>query len=117
MGEHTVTRRRDIGDALLAWIAVGCLLFTATAIVFEIVASTAANSAAPAWVTLVVPLAWPQLLRVAWWLAVAGAALGFHISMRRLGFGQPRPIVFFSVAPFVTFALGIAAGADWATWH
>jgi len=28
-----------------------------------------------------------------------------------------RPVVVLSVAPFVLFATGIAAGADWATWH
>lgn len=83
----------------------------------EVVGGTGANSPVPGWAEHVVPLAWPQWVRVVWWLVVAGAALGFRINLHRLGFRQRAPVVVLSVAPFLAFAIGIAAGADWATWH
>lgn len=63
------------------------------------------------------PLAWPQPVRVAWWLAVATAMLVFRVLLGRAGFPQRRSVVVLSTAPFVIFAAGIAIGADWATWH
>lgn len=87
------------------------------AVALEVLAGAAANSTVPAWVTWVVPLAWPQYVRVVWWLAVAAAALAFRLSLRRLGLRQRSWIVVVSVAPFVIFAAGIAFSADWATWH
>jgi hypothetical protein len=54
---------------------------------------------------------------VLWWLVVAAAALGYRLSMHRLGIRQRPLVVALSVAPFVAFAAGIALSADWATWH
>jgi len=101
----------------LGFAALGCATLVCTALVLEVLGGMAANSNAPAWATYVVPLAWPQALRVVWWLVVAGAALGFRVALRRLGFRQRPVMVAASVVPFVVFAAGIAAGADWATWH
>lgn len=102
--------------ARLGFAALGCATLVVVALVLEVLAGTAANSAVPAWARYV-PLAWPQPLRALWWLAVAGAALGFRVALHRLGFRQRRAVVVASVVPFVVFAAGIAAGADWATWH
>lgn len=88
-----------------------------SAVVLEMLAGSAANSPVPSWATWIVPLAWPQYVRVAWWMAVAVAALAFRLSLRRLGFRQRPWLVVVSVAPFVIFATGIALSADWATWH
>ncbi|MGH9176974.1 MAG: hypothetical protein ACRD0N_00265 [Acidimicrobiales bacterium] len=109
--------QRDRTAARLGWAALGCATLVVSAIVLEVVGGTAANSPAPGRARYVVPLAWPAAWRVVWWLAVAAAALGLRVALHRLGFRQRRLIVTASVAPFVVFAAGIAAGADWATWH
>ena len=108
------------GDQLGGWWlagAVGCFVFVAGAVTVEVLAGMAANSPVPAWAERWVPLAWPRWARALWWLVVAAAAAGFRLSLARLGMRQRAWIVLASVAPFVAFSLGIAAGADWATWH
>lgn len=97
-------------------VFVGSLLFVATAIVLEVLAGEGAassTSGAPRFV----PLAWPQPVRVAWWLAVAGSATAFRMSLRGLGLPARRNSDVATVAPFPVFAGGIAFGADWATSH
>lgn len=111
------TGEREGATARLALTALGCALFVGVAVVSEVVSGAAANSPVPSWAEEVVPLAWPQPLRVVWWLAVAAAAYGFRASLRRLGFRQHPVVVVLSVAPFVVFAVGVALGASWATWH
>jgi hypothetical protein len=95
---------------------LGGLLFTIGAVILEVVSSSYANSAVPGWAHWV-PLAWPQPLRVGWWLAVAAAAGGFRWSLGQLGMQPHRLVTALTAAPFVAFAAGIGAGADWATWH
>ncbi len=109
--------RPDRSTARLGFAALGCATLVGAALVLEVLGGMAANSTFPAWATYVVPLAWPQPLRVLWWLVVAGAALGFRVALHRLGFRQRPVMVAASVVPFVVFAAGIAVGADWATWH
>ena len=99
------------------FLAIGCAALVVWAIVAEILAGANANSSVPAWADNVFSLAWPPPLRVLWWLAVAGAALGYRIALHRLGFRQRWWVVVVSVLPFVVFAAGVAIGADWATWH
>ncbi len=101
------------------WVLVaglGGLVFTMGAVLLEVVSSSYANSAVPGWAHWV-PLAWPQPLRVLWWLTVAAAAGGFRWSLGRVGLRPSRVVTALTVAPFVVFAAGIGAGADWATWH
>lgn len=100
-----------------AFVAAGSAAAVLSAVVLEVLAGAAANSAVPSWARWVVPLAWPQYVRVVWWLAVAAAALTFRLSLGRLGLRQRPWLVVASVAPFVIFAVGIAFSADWATWH
>ena len=98
------------------FVFVGSLLFVTAAIVLEVLAGEGAassTSGAP-WF---VPLTWPQPVRVAWWLAVAGSAAAFRVSLRRLGLPAHRTADVATVAPFLLFAGGIASGAGWATWH
>lgn len=110
-GNRAVATRRT------AVVAAGSAVAVLCAIALEVVAGSSANSAVPFWAKWLVPLAWPQYVRVVWWLAVASAAFAFRLSLRRLGVRQPAWLVTLSVAPFVLFATGIAFGADWATWH
>jgi hypothetical protein len=91
-------------------------LFVVTAVVLEVTGGANANSPVPDWAHLV-PIGWPQWVRVVWWLAVAGAAYAFRLGLRRLGMPTRRLGDVVAVAPFVAFATGIAMGADWATWH
>jgi hypothetical protein len=86
-------------------------------VALEVVSGLNANSPVPAWAEQATPLAWPQPARVAWWLTVAGAMYAFRFLLGRAGMPQRRLVVVLSVAPFVLFAAGVAAGADWATWH
>lgn len=104
-------------DRRLALVALGTAVFTVLAVVLEIAAGVLANSAVPAWATRLVPLAWPRVARVAWWLTVAAAMATFHGSLHRLGLGQARLLVVASVAPFLIFAAGVATGQSWSTFH
>ena len=48
---------------------------------------------------------------------VAGAAGLFRLGLQRLGFRQRLLVVMASIGPFVAFAVGIATGSSWSTWH
>ncbi len=101
------------------WVLVaglGGLVFTMGAVILEVVSSSYANSSVPGWAHWV-PLAWPQPLRVARWLAVATGAAGFRWSLGQVGLRPSRVVTALTVGPFVVFAAGIGVGADWATWH
>lgn len=101
----------------IPWWGLGAGLFALGAVVLELVGSAWANSPVPEAVAALVPLAWPAPARVVWWLCVAAAAGAFHLGMARAGH-RPRPVVaVLTVAMFAAFAVGIAFGAEWATWH
>lgn len=105
-------------DRRVALVALGTAVFTVLAVVLEIAAGMLANSPAPGWAdTGLVPLAWPRLARVAWWVAVAAAMATFHGSLHRLGLGQGRFLAVASVAPFLVFAAGVATAQSWSTFH
>lgn len=104
------------GDGWWLLAVAASIAFVLLAIVLELVGGSFANSPVPAWAH-VAPIAWPTGLRVLWWLAVAAAAGLFRLGLHRLGHRQRPVIVVASIAPFLVFASGIAAGADWATWH
>lgn len=104
----------ESGWVLLA--GLGGPVLVMGAVVVEVVSSGYANSSVPGWAHWV-SLAWPQPLRVAWWLAVATAAAGFRWSLGRLGLRTSRVVTVLTVCPFVALAFGVGAGADWATWH
>lgn len=116
-GSVTVDADRHVSTSRSAFVAAGSAAVVLSAVTVEVLAGSAANSPAPSWATWAVPLAWPQYVRVVWWLAVAVAALAFRLSLRRLGIRQRPWLVVLSVAPFVIFATGIALSAEWATWH
>lgn len=97
--------------------AVASALVVLAAIVLEVVGASGANSQVPAWALYVFPVGWPQWIRVAWWLFVAGAAATFRLGLHRLGLRQRPLVAVVSVLPFLALAGGVAAGADWATWH
>lgn len=101
----------------IGFVVLGSSLIVLCAVALEVAAGAAANSSWPSWATWVVPLTWPQPVRVVWWLVVAAAALSFRLNLRHLGFRQPPWLIAASVGPFVAFAGGVAFGADWATWH
>lgn len=105
--------RRD-GALIGAFLAGGFVLL---AVALEVVGGLGANSPVPAWADRVVPLAWPQPVRVAWWLVVASAAGAYRSALGRAGFPQRRTVTALSVVPFVVFAFGVATGSEWATWH
>lgn len=104
------------GDGWWLLAVVASITFVATAVVLELAGGSFANSPVPDWAH-VVPIAWPTALRVLWWTGVAGAAGMFRLGLHRLGHRQRPALVVASIAPFLVFAWGIAAGADWATWH
>lgn len=104
------------GDGWWLLAVVMSIAFVALAIVLEVLGGSSANSPVPGW-AYVVPIAWPSGLRMVWWMAVAAAAGLFRLGLHRLGMRQRPIVVAASVLPFLAFAGGIAAGADWATWH
>jgi hypothetical protein len=103
--------------ARVPWWGLACLAFVLFALLLEIAAGSAAGVAAPAWVSRVVPLAWPPLARAGWWLGVAAAGAGYRVAERRAGAHRHPLVVAASVAPFALFALGAAMSAPWAAWH
>lgn len=98
--------------------AIGLALFVIGAVILEMMAGAAAPANfETSWVDRLVPLTWPQPGRVLWWLVIAGAAATHRYLLDRLA-GRCRwwlPMLY--GAPFVAFAAGIAAGAQWATFH
>jgi hypothetical protein len=104
------------GDGWWLLAVVMSIAFVALAVVLEVLGGSFANSPVPDWAH-VVPIAWPSGLRVLWWTAVAAAAGLFRLGLHRLSLRQRPIVVAASVLPFLAFAAGIAAGADWATWH
>jgi hypothetical protein len=109
-------RTADHPSSWVAVIGLTGLVVPFGAVALEVVSSSYANSSVPGWADWV-PLAWPRSLRVVWWLTVAAAVFGFRWSLGRLGLRPNRVVTVLTVAPFVAFALGIAAGSDWSTWH
>lgn len=99
------------------WWAIGSGVFVLVAIALEVAASAWANSQVPAWVVNLVPLGWPQAARVAWWLGVAGATGAYHVGLARAGHPRRPVLATLTVGLFVAFALSIAVGGEWATWH
>jgi hypothetical protein len=98
-------------------VATLCAGLVLAAVILEVIGGQNANSPHPGWAELVVPLAWPQPLRVLWWLVVGAAAGAYRILLGRAGFPQRRAVTVITVVPFVVFAAGIATGASWTTWH
>lgn len=102
--------------AWLVAVGLGGAPFTVGAVILEAISGQYANSPTPDWAHWV-PLAWPQPLRVVWWLVVAVTASAFRWSLHHVGL-RPNPVVTVCiVAPFLVFAAGVGVGADWATWH
>lgn len=116
---HTVTelsrgtpvRGRLFGAALL------CAGFVLAAVLLEVIGGQNANSPHPSWAERVVPLAWSQPVRVLWWLLIAAAAAAYRVLLDRAGLPRRRVVTVVIVVPFVLFAAGVAAGAEWTTWH
>jgi hypothetical protein len=104
------------GDGWSLLVAVTSGGFVAVAVAVEVLGGSFANSSVPDWAD-VAPTTWPGGLRSAWWTAVAAAAGACRLALHRIGLPQRPVIVAASVLPFLVFAAGIAAGADWATWH
>lgn len=99
------------------WLSVGCAAFVLLAVSLEVAGGQASNSENPEWVDGLVPLTWPQPVRVGWWLLVAAASAGHRYFLVRAGLGTGRWLGGLLATPFVLFAAGIAAGSSWSTWH
>lgn len=97
--------------------ALGCAAFVLFAVALEAISGQSANSKNPGWVYGLVPLTWDTPTRVDWWLLVAAAAGGHRYYLVRAGLASGRWLVVVLAAPFVGFAVSIAAGASWSTWH
>lgn len=117
-GPATRAPERTVPPHAGAWLALVLFsaVFVLVAVFLEVLGGSYANSPLPPWAQ-VVPLSWPQGVRVLWWLGVAAAAAGFRLGLHRLGIRQRPLIVIASIAPFLAFAAGIASGASWSTWH
>ena len=89
----------------------------AAAVLLEVVAGSWANSEVPAWADGLVAPTWPQPARFVWWAGVAVAALTFRVGLARVGLPTRRWVTALLVVPFIVFALGVAFGAEWSTFH
>ncbi|GAC1610150.1 MAG: hypothetical protein NVS3B26_15380 [Mycobacteriales bacterium] len=94
-----------------------CAALVLLAVGLEFASGQAANSPEDARYANFVPLGWPQPVRVLWWLLIAGAAASHRLLLdTRLGVRR-RVLAALAATPFALFALGIAFGASWSTWH
>lgn len=109
--------QRPVREEVLPLWALAAFGFVLAAVLLEMLTGAAANSPVPAWADGLVPLSWPPWARVLWWLAVAGAALAYRLAERRAGIRRRLLTVALTPLPFAVFAVGIALGAQWATWH
>lgn len=101
-----------------SWPAFACAGFVLLAVIVELTVSQNAGAVAPRGFSRFAPAAWPDPLRVMWWLAVAAAAGGYRLFADLLGGRKPRwALVAVSAAPFAFFAVGIALGSGWATYY
>lgn len=92
---------------LLALIAVGLEVWGSW--------GTGARTDPPA--AWLVASGWPTPVRIVWWSA---ATVGAFLANRGLAHvtGSPRRVATaLAVLPFAAFTIGIAIGAEWATWH
>lgn len=102
------------------WAALGSFAlsgFVVFAVAIEVLAAEYSDSPVPSWTVGVFPLTWSQPVRVLWWLTAAAACFASRVLMRAAGVRVRRWATFMFVSPFVVFALGVAWGRDWATWH
>lgn len=101
---------------LSSWgpVALG---FVFLAVGLELLAAQYSNSPVPDAARWLVPLAWPQAVRVLWWTLVTLAAAGFRYAEYRAGIRRHPLIVIGSTVPFAVFSIGIAFGASFSTWH
>lgn len=87
------------------------------AVVLELWGSWGTGATARPPASWLVASGWPTPVRVAWWVA---ATVGVFLANRGLAraAGRPRRLATaVAVLPFLAFSLGIAFGAEWATWH
>lgn len=98
--------------------ALGGGAFALLAVGLELLGSllgTAPTTAYPGWL---VPVGWPTALRAGWWLL---AAVGAGAAVAELTAPRSRTArmagTALAVLPFAAFAVGVALGAPWATWH
>lgn len=116
--------RRDVSPPLTEAVprrlplwAIPAMGFVFLAVALEFIGGQYANSRVPDAAEWLVPLAWPQAARVVWWLGVASAAAAFRYAERQAGIRRHPLVILASVAPFAIFAVGIAVGASFSTWH
>lgn len=99
------------------WWALAGGAVTMLAVVLEFLGSLLGDSPSTGYPGWLVPIGWPTPVRVGWWLV---ATMGAVAASRGTAYatGRPRPLRTVVVAsPFLVFAVGIATGATWATWH
>ena len=109
--DHTQTARR-------AWSAFACAAFVLVAVVLEFVGGRGGAAITTSHHRSIAPSAWPTGLRVAWWLAVAGASGGYRFLADQIGQRSPRIwLVALSAVPFLLFAFGVATNRSWATFR
>lgn len=102
--------------AVLWWALAGGAV-TMLAVVLEFLGSFLGDSPSTGYPGWLVPIAWPTPVRVVWWLV---ATVGAVAASRGTAYatGRPRHLRTVAVAaPFLLFAVGVATGATWATWH
>ncbi|GAC1611681.1 MAG: hypothetical protein NVS3B26_26960 [Mycobacteriales bacterium] len=94
-----------------------CAGLVLLAVGLELASAQAANTPESSRYADVVPLGWPRPVRVLWWVLIAAAAAGHRLLLDERRNAGRYVIAALAATPFALFALGIAVGAPWATWH
>lgn len=111
-----VHRRTDTPGPVPGWALAGAG-FTLAAVALEVAGSVWGDSPSTSYPGWLATIGWPTPLRVLWWTMAAAGVVAMNLGMARAS-GSRRPVrTVVAAAPFVAFALGIASGAQWATWH
>lgn len=98
--------------------AIGGFVLSLGAVALEVLGSVLGDSPTSGYPGWLVTITWPTALRALWWIAAAAGAAtatGEFVPFRSAAARVASALVV--AAPFAAFAVGIAIGAPWATWH
>jgi len=101
---------------LPGWALAGAAI-TVLAIVLEVAGNVFAGGVTSGYPGWLVTIAWPTPLRVLWWLAAAAGSIAWNVGIARANGRSRRLVTVITATPYVAFAVGVAVGAEWSTWH
>ena len=114
-GERANTR--SAGDGAVPGWALAAGLVPFGALVLEYAGSLFGQGVTTSYPGWLITGAWPTWARVVWWLIAAAGAFTVTRGLAQANGRRGWVVSVVVTAPFVGFAAGVAAGAEWSAWH